>query len=139
MIVQTSVQLEEDHHLSMAALALVGIWVEEMYHAVNVIESYHAEMDDKDVATYQLQPLILLVLGQEKTLEDLIQVMEDIPHDDQIRKVLNELRILKKLFQNEMAAVEAKQKENPDYVIEKGLIKGLSIEIEAIRRNITTP
>jgi len=133
MIVQTSIQLERDHHLSMAAMALAGIWVEEMYQAVNIIENYHLADLDKEATKAKMEPLIQLVLSQEKPLADLIKLFEDIPHDDKIRETLSKLRILQRLYENELAAIEKEMQKDPDYIVDKNIMRGIAIEIEDIR------
>jgi len=136
MIVQTSVTLEEDHHLSMAALALAGSFIEELYQAVNVIENYHRSDMTKEEEVLRVEPLVKLVLGQEQPLLDLIQLLRDIPQDDTIRKVLIHLDILDKLYKDELELIEQKRKENPDFVVDRDLMFAATLEIERIRADI---
>ena len=98
MIVETSIQLEKDHHLSMAALALTGAFIEEMYQAVNVIDNYHGAGLSSEEDKAKVEPLVKLVLAQEQALLDLIKLIEDIPHDGAIREILSQLRILDNLY-----------------------------------------
>lgn len=136
MIVQTSVTLEKDHHLSMAALALAGSFIEELYQAVNVIENYHRTDLTKEQEKAKIEPLVTLVLNQEQPLLDLIQLLSDIPQDETIRKVLIHLDILDKLYKDELALIEQKRKENPAFVVDRDLMYAATLEIERIRADI---
>ena len=136
MIVQTSVTLEKDHHLSMAALALAGTYIEEMYHAVNIIDNYHDEGLSKDELKLKIEPLVRLVLDQEKPLIDLIALLKDIPHDDFILNLLTQLNILDRLYQGELAAIEEKMNADETYVLNRDHMYGITLEIERIREEI---
>lgn len=133
MIVETSVQLEKDHHLSMAALALTGSFVEELYQAVNVIENFHeAGMSAADEKA-KVEPLVKLVLDQEQPLLDLIELLKDIPHDDTVLEMITMMNILDKLYKGELAEIETKMSEDPDFVVDRDMMFGVTLEIERIR------
>lgn len=136
MIIETSVQLEEDHHLSMAALALTGIFVEEMYHAVNVIENFHEQGKSAQEDKVLVEPLVKLVMAQEQPLLDLIQLLNDIPHDDTILQLLTELDILDRLYKNELATIQAEMDEDPNYVVDRDVMFAVILEFERIRASI---
>jgi len=136
MIIETSVQLEEDHHLSMAALALTGIFVEEMYHAVKVIENFHEQGASADEDKAAVEPLVKLVMAQEQPLLDLIQLLNDIPHDDTILELLTELNILDKLYKGELAKIEESMAADPNYVVDRDVMFATTLEFERIRASI---
>jgi hypothetical protein len=136
MIVQTSVTLEKDHHLSMAALALAGTYIEEMYHAVNIIDNYHSDDLTREEVKVKIEPLVRLVLDQEKPLIDLIELLNDIPHDDFILNLLTELNILDRLYKGELAVIEENLNSDPNYVLNRDHMYGITLEIERIRAEI---
>jgi len=136
MIVETSIQLEKGHHLSMAALALTGSFIEELYQAVNVIDNYHAAGLSKDESKEKVAPLVDLVLGQEQPLLDLIKLIEDIPHDDTITGILLQLKILEDLYKGELATIKANVAADPDYIADRRVMKAITLEIESIREGI---
>jgi hypothetical protein len=133
MIVQTSIQLENDHHLTMAAMALVGSFIEELYQAVNVIEHYHDQNLTKEEEKRKIEPLVKLVLDQEPALADLIKLVEDIPHDMTILQLLEKLRILDRLYKGELEVIEQNMANDPDYIIDRGVMLAATLEIERIR------
>ena len=102
MIVETSLQLEKDHHLSMAALALTGAFIEELYQAVNVIENYHTSDQTRDQDKKTVEPLVKLVMAQQEPLLDLITLLKDIPHNDTILNMITQLGILDRLYKNDL-------------------------------------
>lgn len=136
MIVETSVQLEKDHHLSMAALALTGSFIEELYQAVNVIENFHDAGMTKAEEKSKVEPLVKLVLDQEQPLLDLIKLLEDIPHDQTIREIKTELGILDRLYKKDIANIKVKMDADPNYVVDRDEMFAITLEIERIRKSI---
>lgn len=136
MIVETSIQLGKDHHLSMAALALTGSFIEELYQAVNVIDNYHVAGLNKDQTKEKVSPLVNLVLGQEEPLKDLIQLIEDIPHDDAINSILLQLNILDDLYKGELATIKKNIEGDSNYIADRRVMKAITLEIERIRESI---
>ncbi|MCP4456820.1 MAG: hypothetical protein GY816_02150 [Cytophagales bacterium] len=136
MIVETSIQLEKDHHMSMAALALTGSFIEELFQAVNVIDNYHLAGMSKDQSKEKIEPLVQLVMGQEQPLLDLIQLIKDIPQDDTIRGILLQLTILENLYKGELATIKENMEADPDYIADRRVMKAITLEIEGIREGI---
>ena len=136
MILQTSLQLEEDHHLSMAALALTGSFIEELFQAVTIIESYHNADLTEEEEKEKIAPLIRLVLDQEQALADLVTLLEDIPHDDTIRGILTDLDILDRMYKGELESLNQKIAADPNYVVTREEMFGVTLDIERIRAKI---
>ena len=133
MIVETSVQLEKDHHLSMAALALTGSFIEELYQAVMVIDNYHGAGLSKEQSKQKVEPLVNLVLAQEEPLLDLIELLKDIPGDDTINGILLQLSILDNLYKSDLATIQENMAADPDYIADRRVMKAITLEIEGIR------
>ena len=87
LFMETSVQMEEDHHLTMAGLALTGSYIEGLYQAVITLEKY----DNSEDSQRLLEPLVKIVLDEEEALLDIIQVLNDLPFDDTIGSLLTQL------------------------------------------------
>ena len=90
LFLSTSVQMEEDHHLTMAGLALTGSFVEGLYQAVLTIEVFPDTKEDQKL----LEPLVKIVMGEEHALADIIEVLKDLPFDETIASMIIELSIL---------------------------------------------
>lgn len=136
MIVETSLQLEKDHHLSMAALALTGSFIEEMYQAVNVIENYHASGQSREEDKNTVAPLVKLVMEQEQPLLDLLQLLRDIPSDDTILELITHLDILDRLYKSDLAKIQGFLDEDPEYVVDRDEMLAITLEIERIRASM---
>lgn len=132
LFLETSVKLEEDHHLTMAGLALTGSFVEGLYQAVITIE----KSDNSERSKQMLEPLVKIVLSEEEALRDIIQVLEDLPFDDTIGKIKIELSILDRLYKGDLAEVEEEMANNPDYIVSKDVMRDITLEVKRIRESI---
>ena len=133
LFLETSVKMEEDHHLTMAGLALTGSFVEGLYQAVITLETFPNTPENEKL----LEPLVKIVLGEEKALLDIIEVLNDLPFDDTIADMITELSILDKLYKGDLQEVEEKIKNDPNYVLNKDLMRDITIEVKRIREKIT--
>ena len=115
LFMETSVKLEEDHHLTMAGLALTGSFVEGLYQAVITIE----KSDDSEESKQLLEPLVQIVLSEEEALLDIIQVLDDLPYDETIGSIMVELSILDRLYKGDLEDVQQQMAENPDFIVSK--------------------
>lgn len=132
LFMETSIQMEKDHHLTMAGLALTGSFVEGLYQAVITLEAY----DDSEESKRLLEPLVKIVLGEEKALRDIIQVLDDLPFDDTIAEMMLELGILDQLYKGDLKDIEEGMKNNPDFIVSKDMMKDITSEVKRIRATI---
>ncbi len=132
LFMETSIQMEEDHHLTMAGLALTGSFVEGLYQAVITIEKY----DNSEESKRLLEPLVKIVLNEEQALLDIIQVLDDLPFDDMIAEIKIELSILDKLYQGDLEEVASEMVNNPDYIVSKDVMRDITLEVKRIRASI---
>jgi len=133
LFLETSVKMEEDHHLTMAGLALTGSFIEGLYHAVITLEQYPNTAENKKM----LAPLVKIVLGEEQALLDLIQVLDDLPFDDTIADMMTELSILDRLYKGDLQQVEENIAKDPDYLPSKDVMRDITLEVKRIRGRIT--
>lgn len=131
--------LNENERLSVGALLLTGSFVEGLYLAVKVIETYPTDILDETNRNLILEPLVRIVLDQKPPLNKIIEVLEDIPHDDTILKMLEELRILKLLYDGDLAEIDKKISENTgDFILTQDMLLDITIEIKRIRAEIVS-
>ncbi|WP_420575200.1 hypothetical protein [Ekhidna sp.] len=133
LFLETSVKMEEDHHLTMAGLALTGSFVEGLYQAVITIETYPNTPENEKL----LEPLVKIVLGEEQPLLDIIEVLNDLPFDDTIADMITELSILDRLYKGDLQEIEEKLKNDPDFVLTKDVMRDITLEVKRIRERIT--
>ncbi|MBV6639505.1 MAG: hypothetical protein KI791_02255 [Cyclobacteriaceae bacterium] len=134
---QAGRNLNEAERLNVGALILTGSFVEGLYLAVKVIETYPTDVLDEDNRNLILEPLVKIVLDQEKPLMDVIALLEDIPHDETILEMMEELKILKLLYDGDLAEVEKKIAENTgDFILTQDMLLDITIEVKRIRSEI---
>lgn len=132
LFLKTSVQMEEDHHLTMAGLALTGSLIEGLYQAVVTIEEFpETKANDK-----LLEPLVRLVLDQEQTLQDVKKVLRDLPYDDTISKMVVYMTVLDELYKGDLKEVEEKMSSDPNFTLTKSMMEDITYEVKKIRESI---
>lgn len=132
LFLSTSVQMEEDHHLTMAGLALTGSFVEGLYQAVLTIEAFPDTKEDQKL----LEPLVKIVMGEEHALADIIEVLKDLPFDETIATMIIELSILDKIFKGDLQEIEEKMQSDPNFVLTKDVMQDITREVKRVRRSI---
>lgn len=132
LFLKTSIQMEEDHHLTMAGLALTGSFVEGLYQAVITIETFPETPENEKL----LEPLVKLVMGEEKALLDIIKVLEDLPFDDTIADMITELSILDRLYKGDLQEIEQQMENDPDFILTKDVMRDITLEVKRIRKSI---
>ena len=132
LFLNTSVQMEKDHHLTMAGLALTGSFIEELYQAVITIENFPQTKQNQKL----LEPLAKIVLEHEKALRDIIAVLNDLPYDDTISTITAEMGILDALYKGDLQKIEDQMKADPNFVITKDHLRNIAYEVKRIREDI---
>jgi soluble cytochrome b562 len=135
-ILDMDYQLEESDDLKNAALVLTGSFVEGLYIALGVVKTYHSNKFNKSEKDKMLEPLLKLVLAQEKALEDVIQMLKDVPFDDTVALMITELGILKNLFKGDLQLIKESIENNPDFVITEDTLFDIEVEVNRIRGDI---
>ncbi len=131
-------RLENSDRLAMAALVLSGSFIEGLYLVINIIESYEGAGLSAQERNEKLQPLVNMILEQEKPLKDVIGLMKDIPSDDAIRRMISELEILRVLYDSDMKEIKEAMGDNQDYVIPPDMLIDITTEVKRIRQDIVS-
>ncbi|MFT5640536.1 MAG: hypothetical protein ACI9A7_000633 [Cyclobacteriaceae bacterium] len=138
-IFEAEKRLESSDRLPVAALVISGSFVEGLYLAVKVIETYPTDILDEDIRNLILEPLVKVVLDQKKPLLDVIALLKDIPQDDIISTMIAELNILRILYEGDLAEVEKKISENTgDFILTQDMLLDITTEVKRIRTDIVT-
>lgn len=132
LFLKTSLQMERTHHLEIAGLALTGSFIEGLYHAIITIDTYPVDSEHEQL----LEPLINIVLGEERALKDVITILKDLPPNDTITDVIIELSILDRLYKGDLQDIEEKMKNDPDFILTKDVMKDITLEVKRIRSSI---
>jgi len=132
LFLSTSVQMEEDHHLTMAGLALTGSFVEGLYQAVLTIETFPDTKKNQRL----LEPLVQIVMDEEHALADIINILKDLPFDETIAGMIIELSILDKIFKGDLQEIEEKMANDPDFILTRDVMRDITREVKRIRKSI---
>jgi len=132
LFMETSMQMEQDHHLTMAGLALTGSFIEGLYQAVITLEKF----DNSEGSKALLEPLVKIVLEEEEALLDIIQVLDDLPYDETISELMIELSILDRLYKGDLLEVAEEMAQDPNYVVSKEVMRDITLEVKRIRASI---
>lgn len=136
-IVDVEQRLENADRASIAALILSGSFIEGLYLAVMMVETYPTDVLDEENRNLILEPLVRVILDQKKPLLDVIAMMKDLPQDDIIAKMITELNILRILYDSDMAEIEEKIASNTgDFVITQDMLIDITTEVKRIRKDI---
>lgn len=129
-------RLESADRVNVAALVLTGSFVEGLYLATKVVETYPKDLDE-DTRNLILRPMIQIILNQKKPLLDVIALLNDLPQDDIIGKMITELNILRLLYDGDLAQIEEKIKENTgDFVVTPAMMIDITTEVKRVRKDI---
>ena len=138
-ILKAEKRLETTERAQVAALVLTGSFVEGLYLATMVIEKYPKDILDAETRNLILEPLIRIVIDQKKPLLDVIALMKDLPQDDIIAKMINELNILRLLYDGDLAVIEKKIEENTgDFIITENMLIDITTEVKRVRNDIVS-
>jgi hypothetical protein len=138
-ILEAEKRLESSDRLPVAALVISGSFVEGLYLAVKVIETYPTDILDEDIRNLILEPLVKVVLDQKEPLLDVIALLKDIPQDDIISTMIAELNILRILYEGDLAEIEKKISENTgNFILTQDMLLDITTEVKRIRTDIVT-
>lgn len=130
-------RLQESDRMPVAALVLSGSFIEGLYLAVKVIETYPTDILDEDTRNLILKPLFQVILDQEKPLTDIINMLKDLEQDEIIAKMITELNILKLLYEGDIANIQQKISANTgDFVLSQDMLIDITTEVKRIRTEI---
>ncbi len=129
-------RLGELEELNSAALLLAGSWIEGVYISTSIVNNYPDDLPEES-RTLILEPLVKIVMDQKTSLADLLQVMNDVPATDDIKKMIAELVKVKSIYDGELAEVEKQISENTgSFVLKPSTLDNLSAEVKRIRGSI---
>lgn len=129
-------RLSELEELNSAALLLAGSWIEGVYISSTIVNTYPDDLPEES-RTLILEPLVKIVIDQKVSLEDLLQVMSDVPESEEVNNMIAELGKVKAIYDGELAEVEQQIAENTgSFVLSPSTLNNLSAEVARIRGSI---
>ncbi|MEO9482834.1 MAG: hypothetical protein ABJG47_05285 [Ekhidna sp.] len=129
-------RLSELEELNSAALLLAGSWIEGVYISSTIVNTYPDDLPEES-RTLILEPLVKIVIDQKVSLNDLMQVMSDVPETPEVNSMIAELEKVKAIYDGELAEVETQIAENTGgFVLLPSTLDNLSAEVSRIRSSI---
>lgn len=129
-------RLSELDELNSAALLLAGSWVEGVYISTNIVKNYPDDLPEES-RTLILEPLVKIVIDQKLSLNDLLQIMNDVPKSEKVNSMIAELSKVKAIYDGELAEVEKQIASNTGgFVLKPSTLNNLTAEVNRIRASI---
>ena len=130
-------KLEDTDRLSMVALVLSGSYIEGLYLSVMVIDTYPDDLLPEESRNLILEPLVRIVIEQQKSLIDVIALLKDLEQDEIISNVIAEFNVLRLLYEDDVSDIEDKISEgDPNFVLSKDLLADITTEVKRIRADM---
>jgi len=126
--------LKEGNRDATAALIVTGSFIEGLYLSTGLIEKYPKDVP-ADVRNQTLTSLITSITKQEESLDDLIEILEEVKSDPQAQTYLVQMQDLKKQFEALNLDEQIKQNRG-DLMINDKTLAGISAKVKQIRGKI---
>jgi hypothetical protein len=129
--------LNENERSNIAALIISGTFIEGLYIATQLVDTYPKDLLPEDSRNLVLTPLIKMILSQEEALGDMIGLLSNIEDkDDWISGLINSMEELKRNY--EALDVQGPLAENrTDVVLTDKTLERITIQIRKIRNTVT--
>jgi hypothetical protein len=128
--------LHRSDRTNLAAFVLGGTFVEGLYVATQIIDTYPKDLLPDDMRLNILSPIVLELAKQKEPLGDLVRLLESIEQkDDWVNATINSL---KELYENYEAFDPYKriQEDKANEVLNDEVLSTLTRQVETIRSNI---
>ncbi|MEQ6122290.1 hypothetical protein [Reichenbachiella sp. MALMAid0571] len=130
-------KLEDSDKLNMVAMILSGSYIEGLYLSVMVIDTYPEDLLTEESRNLILEPLMRVIIEQEKSLIDIIALLKDIEQDEIIANIIAEFSILRILYDDDVAAISEKISGNDSkFVLKKEMLVDVISEVKRIRADM---
>ena len=129
--------LKENERSNIAALVIGGSFIEGLYIATQIIDSYPKDILSDDERNLILTPLIRIVLEQETPLANMISLLKSIDNKgDWIEGLINSLEELKHNYEElDVSALLEENKAN--VVLSDSVLTRITKQVKKVRATVT--
>jgi hypothetical protein len=129
--------LKENERSNIAALVIGGTFIEGLYIATQIIDSYPKDILSDDDRNLVLTPLIRIVLKQEKPLANMISLLKSIDNrGDWIEGLINSLEELKRNYE-ELDVTALLDENKANVVLSDSVLARITKQVKKIRATVT--
>ncbi len=129
--------LKENERNNIAALVIAGTFIEGLYIATQIVDSYPKDMLSSDDRNLILTPLIRVVLEQETALGNMISLLKSIDNKgDWIEGLINSMEELKSNYE-ELDIDELLDENKGNVVLSDKVLERITIQVQKIRSTVT--
>lgn len=133
---ETDQFLKDDNRSRMAALLITGSFLEGMYISTQLINTYPKDILPEDSRNLVLTPLIRVILEQEKSLTDLLKVLETVEQAEPVGDIKGQLIELQELYTALNIDDQIKNNQS-NLVLTDATLESITTKVNAIRSMIT--
>lgn len=136
-IKKTDVYLKDDSRNKLAALMVVGSFVEGLYITTGVISSYPKDLLPNDQRNVILTPLVRIILEQEKSVNELVKMLGTVqPAEEPITTLLTEFTSLQSYYKELNINEQIKNNKGSEVLNDKNLAE-ITRLVSKLRKSIT--
>ena len=133
---ETEKYLKDDARNKMSALIISGSFVEGLYISTALIESYPKDILPDDSRNLVLTPIIRVVLEQEKSVADLINLLEGLEQTETIEILIADFKSLQESY-SALTIEEQIHNNRADLVLNDEILGNITVSVAKIRSDIT--
>lgn len=134
---QSDSYLKENERNNIAALVIAGTFIEGLYIATQIVDSYPKDILPDDERNLVLTPLIRIVLEQEKSLANMISLLKSIDNKgDWIEGLINSMEELKANYE-ELEVDQLLDDKKANVVLSDKVLERITIQVRKIRGTVT--
>ena len=134
-IQQTDKYLKDDSRNRLAALMLAGSFIEGLYISTGLIKSYPKNILPDDARNLILTPLIRVIIEQEKSVGELLRMLESLEQDEMVAALVTDLTALQASYRAMNIQEQIKNNRADLVLTDKNLIE-ITTLVEKIRQSI---
>ncbi len=132
---KTENYLKDDNRNKLAALIITGSFIEGLYISTQLIDSYPDDILPEDSRNLVLTPLIRVVLEQEKSIEDLVNMLESVEQSEPITSLATQLKDLKSKYAA-LSIQEQIKNNRADLVLTDETLVEITSKVASVRASI---
>ncbi len=135
-IQKTDSYLKDDSRNKLAALMLTGSFVEGLYISTGLIKSYPKNILPDDARNLILTPLMRVILEQEKSVDELLKMLNTIDQSEPVGGIVSDLTALRASYRA-LNIQEQIKNNRADLVLTDKNLEQITVTVQKLRNSIT--